>query len=90
MGAAFATLLSYFVMAASIFIANQRIYPVSYDYLRIGILLVILTVVLILYYIIPLPFLIRILIMAVVPVILYVTGFFKPRELAAFKSVFKR
>ncbi len=90
MGAALVTLLSYFTMAASIFIANQRIYPIPYDYARIGILLLILSTVLIIYYVFPLPILLRLLITAIVPGILFVTGFFNPRERMAFKSVFKR
>ena len=90
MGAAVVTLLSYFTMAVSIFIANQRIYPIPYDYFRIGLLLLILSIVLILYYIFPLPILIRILIIAVVPGILYISGFFNARERMAFKSVFKK
>jgi O-antigen/teichoic acid export membrane protein len=90
MGAAWVTLLSYLIMAASIFIANQRIYPVPYDYARIGILFIILTIVLILYYVFSLSILLRILILAVVPIILFISGFFNPRERMAFKSVFKR
>ena len=90
MGAAVATLLSYFIMAASIFIANQRIYPVPYEYGRIGLLLLILSTVLVLYYAFPLSLLLRLLIMAIVPGILLLTGFFKPRERAVFKSIFKR
>ena len=90
MGAALVTLLSYFIMAASIFIANQRIYPIPYDYARIGLLLLILSIVLILYYMFPLPILIRLLIIAVVPGVLYVSGFFNARERMAFKSVFKK
>lgn len=90
MGAAWVTLLSYFTMAVSIFIANQLIYPVPYDYARIAILLIILTIVLILYYVFPLSILLRLLIMVVVPGILFISGFFNPRERMAFKSVFKR
>lgn len=90
MGAAIVTLLSYFTMAVSIFIANQRIYPIPYDYARISILLLILSVILILYYVFPLPILIRLLLIILVPGILYVSGFFNVRERMAFKSVFKQ
>lgn len=90
MGAAAATLLSYFVMAVSIFIANQCIYPVPYEYGRIILLLLILMVILALYYLFPLSLIWRIVIAALVPIVLFITGFFRPEELKAFKSVFKR
>ncbi|HHJ52024.1 MAG TPA: hypothetical protein ENJ89_02410, partial [Caldithrix abyssi] len=49
-GAAVATLLSYFVMALSIFLAVRKIYPVRYEYGRIGFILLFLTLVLFVYY----------------------------------------
>ncbi|HEM49287.1 MAG TPA: hypothetical protein ENO27_03655 [Caldithrix sp.] len=90
MGAAVVTLLSYFIMAFSIFIANQCIYPIHYDYARIGLLVLVLAVVLISYYMFSLPILIRLLIVAIVPGVLYASGFFNKRERIAFKSVFKK
>jgi O-antigen/teichoic acid export membrane protein len=88
-GAAVTTLLSYFTMAVTIFIANQRIYPVAYEYGRIGFLLLILSIVLLLYYLFPLTFWLRLLIVLIIPGILFLGGFFKSRERAVFKSIFK-
>ena len=90
MGAAVTTLISYFAMAVSIFIANKRIYPVRYEYGRIAFLFLILSTVLALYYMFSLTIWLRLLVMAIVPCILFFSGFFKPRELVVFKSIFKR
>jgi O-antigen/teichoic acid export membrane protein len=50
MGAAVSAMLAYLVMAASLLIANQIIYPVPYNFRRIGFLLLYLTVMLAIYY----------------------------------------
>ena len=88
MGAAIATLLSYLVMAISIFIANQKIYPISYDYKRILSLLLMLVIWLfVLYYYDP-SLLMRIILIVSLPLILLITGFFNKTEKNAFKKIF--
>jgi len=81
MGAAFATLLSYVVMAGFIFAANQKIYPVSYEYGRIGITLLYMAGMLAIYYIFD-PILIwRIVLLALSPLLFLTGGFFSKQEL---------
>jgi len=90
MGAAIATLLSYLVMVTTIFIANQKIYPVSYDYKRLVFLLFILTIMLFVYYYYQPVLLVRIVILLALPVVLWVSGFFRRAETAAIKKLFSR
>jgi len=82
MGAAFATLLSYVVMAISIFIAAQKIYHVSYEYGRIFFLLFYLLTVLSALYIFDLNLLMRIIIIIISPLLFFAFGFFNKTELA--------
>lgn len=49
-GAAFATLASYFVMAIMLFFMVQKVYYIKYDYYKVGTILFLLIVSLILYY----------------------------------------
>lgn len=87
MGAALATLLSYMVMALSIFWANQKIFPVAYDYKRIFVLLLLLSLALFILYFWDLTFLLRILILLLFPVFLWLSGFFKKEEISALKKM---
>jgi O-antigen/teichoic acid export membrane protein len=89
MGAALATLLSYLVMAGSIFIANQKIYGVKYDYGRVIFLLVLLCAMLFILYFWDLAFIPRLLLLISVPVILHISGFFSKNEIAAFRKMLK-
>jgi len=77
MGAALATLLAYFVMMVSIYIANQRLYHISYEYDRILWIISYLTIALILYYYLDLNIIIRLLLIIGLPVLLSLLGFFK-------------
>lgn len=88
MGAAIATLLSYFVMAVTIFIANQKIYPVAYDYKRVLLLLLLLAVWLFILYFYDPSLLQRIIVLCVLPAALWMTGFFNKAEIDAFKRIF--
>ena len=90
MGAAVATLLSYAVMAVSIFIANQRIYPVRYEYGRILFLLIYLTVMLFLYYQFNLSFIWRTGLIIFSPLLFLLSGFLKKEEITFLKSKLKR
>ncbi len=61
MGAAFATLFSYMVLAFSIGWANHRFYPVPYEYSKLLLLLIYLTLMLLVWYFIPLGFLAKLI-----------------------------
>lgn len=88
MGAAVATLLSYLVMAVTIFIANQKIYPIAYDYKRVLSLLLILVVWLFVLYFYDPTLLLRLVLLAALPATLWISGFFNKTETNAFKSIF--
>ncbi len=75
MGAAVATLLSYLVMTVTIYIANQKLYHVPYEYRRITLLLIVLSVALGLYYGIDLLLWHKLLFLAIVPLLLFLGGF---------------
>lgn len=90
MGAAFATFLAYLVMMISIYIANQKIYPVAYEYRRIGIILLYLIGGMGLYYFVSPGFYVRLLIIAAMPVVLFVLNFFDPDEKRYIRSLVKK
>lgn len=81
MGAAVATLLSYMTMAAAIWIANRRIYPVPYEYGRIAMILVYLAGMLFLLYYFDLSFGMRVLFVFLSPLLFYFGGFLRKEEL---------
>ncbi|KAA3608467.1 MAG: hypothetical protein D8M58_19520 [Calditrichaeota bacterium] len=89
MGAAFATFLSYFVMAVTIFIANNKIYPIKYDYSRILFLLGFLAVMLVIFYYFQPQIWSRIILLGSTPIIFWATGFFKRSEIDTVKSLIK-
>lgn len=75
MGAAYAALLAYLVMTVSIFIANQRIFPIGYHFGSIGLIFVYLITSLVIYYIFSPGFLIRMLIIVgFIPLFFLVKG----------------
>jgi O-antigen/teichoic acid export membrane protein len=90
MGAATATLLSYLVMAITIFIANQKIYSVAYDYKRLVFLFVILLVSLFVYYYFQPQLLVRIIFLLLLPPLLLLSGFFRRAETDTVKRIFLR
>ncbi len=90
MGAALATLLAYFVMMVSIYIANQRLYHISYEYGRILWIISYLTIALILYYYLDLNIIIRLLLIIGLPVLLFLLGFFKEDEKAYMRKIISR
>ncbi len=85
MGAAIATLLAYLVMAGSIFILNQRIYPIRYEYQRIGIIVTYLIGAMIIFYQLSPDIMTRLLIIAGFPLIIVLSGFFKQEEKMAIR-----
>lgn len=90
MGAAFATLLAYLVMAVSIFIANQKIYYIPYEYGRVLFILMYLALVLGLYYILQPGILIRIVIIFLSPLLFWLLRFFRKEEWTALLKMVKR
>lgn len=90
MGAALATLLSYLTMAVSIYIFNQSIYPVSYEYYRLAFLFALLVIALFIHYVVQPSLIIRIFIVVVIPLLFYVSGFLRPAEVRALKSLISR
>ncbi len=90
MGAAFATLLAYLVMAISIFVANQKLYYIPYEYGRIAFILFYLAAVLAFYYAVePGPWL-RLTVLAASPILFWVLRFFRQEEWAALLRLVKR
>jgi O-antigen/teichoic acid export membrane protein len=79
-GAALATLFAYLVMMISIFAANQKIYPIKYEYGRLAMVFCYLVACLVLYYTLDPGWYIRVLIIMAMPILLYVLGFFKQEE----------
>jgi O-antigen/teichoic acid export membrane protein len=90
MGAAWATLLAYVVMVLSIYIANQKIYTVAYEYKRLLLIGAYMSGGLILYYLIPMNFFIRLLFILAMPLVMILFNFFSEEEKVYLRSVFKR
>ena len=80
MGAAVATLLSYLIMAITIFIANQKIYFVPYEYGRVGGILIYLVVMLTLLYGLSPNWIVRLLLVLVSPLYFYLFRFLRKEE----------
>jgi len=90
MGAAFATLLSYVTMAVAIWIANQRIYPVEYEYGRLLIIMLYLIgMIFVLYYFDP-NLWIRLFLILLSPLFFYLGGFLNKQELTFLRKLFVR
>jgi O-antigen/teichoic acid export membrane protein len=90
MGAAFANLLAYCVMMVSIFIANQKLYHITYEYGRIFWIISYLYMALILYYFLELNILTRLVLIIGLPIFLALLGFFKEDEKAYMRKIISR
>jgi O-antigen/teichoic acid export membrane protein len=90
MGAAVATVLAYLVMVISIYIANHKIYPVKYEYLRIFVILLYLILGLTLFYYFSPSILIRLIIIGLFPVVFLFSKFFSREEKDDFKQLFQK
>ena len=90
MGAAFANFLAYFIMMVSIFIANQKLYHIAYEYGRLFWIICYLAIALTLYYYIDLNVLTRLLLIIGMPVLLLLLGFFKEDEKAYMRVIISR
>ncbi len=92
MGAALATLLSYLLMAAILYVDVQRFYPVHYEWSRIARLAVAAALVFALHSYVSVPgFTIgwKLVLLFLFAGILRVTGFFRPGELPALARLFR-
>lgn len=90
MGAAIATLIAYALMALSIFIANQIIYPIKYEFGRVGLLLGYLMTMLFLLYVFNMSFLMRLAILSISLMLILLCGFFRKSEWVQLKGSLKR
>ncbi|MBD3225032.1 MAG: oligosaccharide flippase family protein [Caldithrix sp.] len=81
MGAAIATLLSYMTMAVTLYLANQRIYHIDYDFARLAGLLLYLSAMLLIYYSVDLSFVHRVIILVLTPLLWYALGIIKRNEI---------
>ncbi len=90
MGAAVATLLSYITMAAAILIANQRMYPVPYEFGRIAAILGYLAGMLFLLYSFDLTFWVRLLLILISPVLFYFGGFLNKEEIRFLRIIIRK
>ncbi len=90
MGAAFATLLAYLVMAISIFVANQKLYYIPYEYGRIAFILFYLAAVLAFYYAVEPGLWLRLAVLALSPILFWALRFFRQEEWAALLRLVKR
>jgi len=79
-GAALATLIAYLVMMLSIFIANQKIYPVPYEYTRLAMILSYVIISLVIYYFFAPVWYIRLVLIMAIPILVFGVGFFKQEE----------
>jgi O-antigen/teichoic acid export membrane protein len=96
-GAALATLAAYIVMAGYIYYESNKVYPVPYEWKRIGLLFSVIIVVFAIDRLIVAPlelsrgmyFLIENLLLIATAVILIVSGFFEKRELDMIKGILR-
>ena len=86
-GAAFATLLAYFVMMVSIYIANQRLYKVNYEFGRMAWIIVYLILALVLFYSFELNLLARFALIIGMPLLIPILGLFKADEKEMLKRI---
>jgi O-antigen/teichoic acid export membrane protein len=90
MGAAVATLLAYLVMVISIYIANQKIYPVQYEYLRIGFILIYLMFGLAVFYYFSPNIIFRLFLIALFPILFIFSNFFNKEEKEDFRQLLQK
>ncbi len=89
-GAAWATLAAYAVMMLSIFIFNQRVYPVRYEYGRIGLILGFSVFALSVYYIYQPDFLLRLGIVLLMIILFTNPWFLKKDEWRYLRTLYRR
>jgi O-antigen/teichoic acid export membrane protein len=89
-GAALATFFAYLVMMLSIFVANQRLYRITYEFGRMAWIIVYLIIAIALFYAFELSILIRFVLVFGMPLLIPVLGLFKADEKALLKRLFRQ
>lgn len=92
-GAAWATFLAYFIMAIVLYVVVQRIYPMSYEFRRIGKIAAATAVIFACFYYIRPPhmeFLYKSALCVIFILLMYAMRFFNPREIIIIRNLFKR
>ena len=79
-GAAAVTLLSYLVLAVTIFVVVQKIYPLHYEIGRVLFILLYVALMLIILYVYTPGFYLRLLLVCLSPLLFVFSGFFRPQE----------
>jgi len=94
LGAAYATLFSYMVMAIALYVSVQRFYFVAYEFRRLVLTVIVTGLLFLLFLWIGLggisisSFIIKALLLLAFPILLFVFKFFDSRELAALRQAF--
>jgi O-antigen/teichoic acid export membrane protein len=94
LGAAYATLLSYMVMAVSLYVVVQRFYYVAYEFRRILIITVVTGLLFVLFLWLGVggtstpPFVVKVILLLAFPVLLFLLKFLDSRELATLRRAF--
>ena len=91
LGAAWARVAAYVVMAAALYFTNQRLYPIKYEFLRILKMAVIIAS---LFFIakwitVPWDFLFRLVLFAAFPLLLWMSGFFQKAEIKKLRALLR-
>lgn len=90
-GAAWATFLSYFVMAAMLYVIVQRVYPIAYEWNRLATIALACSIVVALYIVVPIDnmlWLWKLALLALFCMVMYRMKFFEPHELSLLKNAF--
>lgn len=90
MGAAVATVLAYLIMVISIYIANQKIYPVQYEYLRIVFILIYLIIGLFIFYYFSPNVFVRLILIILFPILFLKSKFFSNEEKDDFRQLLQK
>jgi len=92
MGAAYATLFSYFIMTLLIYFAAQRIYYIKYEFNRLFRVIFFTVIIYFIFHIFELQFatFIKIILIFVYLLFLYLSGFFETQEIKKVKTILKK
>jgi len=88
-GAASATVIAYAIMSLTLIVVTRRFYPVNYEYKRLAHVVSIISIMFVIVFIIPGggSVYVRGGLVFFYPFVIYFTGFFKPEEIMALKSL---
>lgn len=91
MGAAYATLLSYFSMMVLLYLPSQHLYPISYEWRKILTISLLTGLVYLLFRYLPFPHeeVMKVCLIAIFFLVLYYSGFFETQEIKKLESLVK-